>query len=202
MSVKNYYANIAVVEVHSDSIVTIESISVTRGECVLSGAWEFSINNKEEIVNIVSGRLIIPIGNATKVREIIGNQAIKYIEAKTFLTEAKKSAIEAMEAYELFQAKDLNKRKKLVEPTFFSWPSELDFNKSSEYLESIGKMAVPAFTPERMKKTLAAARLVKFFVDMWQRDEQERGNRKYVEGADAEITILPVSWLKEFQLIE
>ena len=49
-----------------------------------------------------------------------------------------------------------------------------------------------------MKKTLAAARLVKFLVDMWQLDEQERGNRKYVDGADAEITILPESWLKEF----
>ena len=77
-------------------------------------------------------------------------------------------------------------------------PDDLDFNKSSEYLESIGKMAVPGSTPDVMKKTLAAARLVKFLVDMWQLDEQERGNRKYVDGADAEITIMPESWLKEF----
>jgi len=59
-------------------------------------------------------------------------------------------------------------------------------------------MAVPSSTPEDMKKTLAAARLVKFLVDMWQLDEQERVNRKYVDGTDAEITILPESWLKEF----
>ena len=33
---------------------------------------------------------------------------------------------------------------------------------------------------------------------MWQLDEQERVNRKYVDETDAEITILPESWLKEF----
>jgi hypothetical protein len=48
-----------------------------------------------------------------------------------------------------------------------------------------------------MKNTLAAARLVRFMVEMWQLDEQERVNRKYVDGTDAEITILPESWLKE-----
>jgi hypothetical protein len=48
-----------------------------------------------------------------------------------------------------------------------------------------------------MKKTLAAARLIKYLIDMWQQDEQERGNRKYVEGVEAEITILPESWLSQ-----
>ena len=49
-----------------------------------------------------------------------------------------------------------------------------------------------------MRNTLAAARLVKFLIEMWQLDEQERVNRKYVDGTDAEITILPESWLREF----
>lgn len=44
MSNSNYYASIAVVEVHPDDSVTIESISVTEGECVLSGAWSFNIS--------------------------------------------------------------------------------------------------------------------------------------------------------------
>ena len=86
----------------------------------------------------------------------------------------------------------------MVEPTFFNWPEELDFNQSAEFLGSIGKIAAPASTPEGMKNTLAAARLVKFLVEMWQLDEQERVNRKYVDETDAEITILPESWLKEF----
>ena len=74
----------------------------------------------------------------------------------------------------------------------------MDFNQSVEYMESIGKLAVPASTPVGMKNTLAAARLVRFMVEMWQLDEQERVNRKYVDETDAEITILPESWLKEF----
>ncbi len=198
MPLKNYYASIAIVELHSNEKVTIESISVTKGECVLSGAWDFSTSEKEDISNVVSGKLIIALGNESKVRELLVDPEFKYLTAKPFLVEAKSAAQEALAAYELFKAEDVKKRKKMVEPSFFNWPDDLDFNKSSEYLESIGKMAVPGSTPDVMKKTLAAARLVKFLVDMWQLDEQERGNRKYVDGADAEITILPESWLKEF----
>lgn len=198
MSLKNYYASIAVVELHPKEIVTIESVSVTRGECILSGAWEFSTSEKENISNVVSGKLVIALGNESKVRELLVDPELKYLIAKTFLVEAKSAAQEALAAYELFKSEDVKKRKKMVEPSFFNWPDDLDFNKSAEYFESIGKMAVPDSTPDLMKKTLAAARLVKFLVDMWQLDEQERGNRKYVDGADAEITILPESWLKEF----
>jgi len=197
MPLKNYYASIAIVELHSNEKVTIESISVTKGECVLSGAWDFSTSEKEDISNVVSGKLIIALGNESKVRELLVDPELKYLTAKPFLVEAKSAAQEALAAYELFKAEDVKKRKKMVEPSFFNWPDDLDFNKSAEYLESIGKMAVPVSTPDVMKKTLAAARLVKFFVDMWQLDEQERGNRKYVDGDDAEITILPESWLKE-----
>ena len=49
MSIKNYYASIAIVEMHSNEKVTIESISVSKGECVLSGAWEFPTNDKQNI---------------------------------------------------------------------------------------------------------------------------------------------------------
>jgi hypothetical protein len=198
MPLKNYYASIAIVELHSKGKVTIESISVTKGECVLSGAWDFSMSDKENISNVVSGKLLIALGDESKVRELLSDLDLKYLTAKSFLVEARSAAQEALAAYESFKAEDVKKRKKMVEPTFFNWPTDLDFNKSAEYLESIGKMAVPISTPDAMKKTLAAARLVKFFVDMWQLDEQERGNRKYVDGTDAEITILPESWLKEF----
>jgi hypothetical protein len=198
MSIENYYASIAIVELHPNAKVTIEAIAVTKGECVLSGAWEFSIKDKADISNVVSGKLIISLGDETKVISLLDNSDLKFVNAKPFLIEAKKAASEAMAAYEAFKSEDIKKRKKMVEPTFFNWADEIDFNKSSEYLESIGKMAVPSSTPDIMKKTLAAARLVKFLIDMWQQDEQERGNRKYVDGPDAEITIMPESWLKEF----
>jgi hypothetical protein len=198
MSMKNYYASIAIVETHSNEIVTIESIAVSKGDCVLSGAWMFPAKAKSDIASVVSGKLIIALGDESKVREFLGDSGLKFLSAKSFLYEAKKAARDAILAYELFKSEDVKKRKNMVEPNFFNWPEDLDFNKSDEYLESIGKMSVPASTPGDMKKTLAAARLVKFIVDMWQLDEQERGNRKYVDGSDAEITILPESWLKEF----
>ena len=196
MSMQNYYASIAIVEIHANEKVTIESISISKGECVLSGAWVFSTSDKLIIDNVVSGKLIIPLGEASAVKKLLINSDLKYLSAKSFLQEAKEAADDAIAAYETFKSEDVKKRKKMVEPAFFNWPTDLDFNLSTEYLQSIGQMAVPASTPEDMKKTLAAARLVKFLVDMWQLDEQERGNRKYVDGTDAEITILPESWLK------
>lgn len=201
MSLPNYYASIAVVEIHPDEKVTIESISVSKGECVLSGAWDFSTSDKLNIDNVVSGKLIIPLGDTSAVKQLLINSDLKYLSAKPFLQEAKEAANDAIAAYETFKSEDVKKRKKMVEPTFFNWPPDLDFNLSTEYLESIGKMAVPSSTPESMQKTLATARLVKFLVDMWQLDEQERGNRKYVDGTDAEITILPESWLKEIMTL-
>ena len=198
MSIKNYYASIAIVEMHLSKKVTIESISVSKGECVLSGAWEFSMDDKSNINSVVSDKLIITLGDESVVKDFLEDSELKFLKAKPFLLEAKKAACDAIIAYEEFKSEDVKKRKKMVEPTFFNWPEDLDFNYSAEYMESIGKMAFPTSTPEGMKKTLAAARLVKFLVDMWQQDEQERVNRKYVDGADAEITILPESWLKEF----
>jgi hypothetical protein len=195
MSLPNYYASVAVVEIHPGEKVTIESISVSKGECVLSGAWDFSTSDILNIDNVVSGKLIIPLGDETAIKKLLAESNLKYLSAKPFLQEAKRAADDALAAYELFKSEDVKKRKKMVEPSFFAWPEDLNFNQSAEYLESIGKMAVSASTPAAMRNTLAAARLVKFLVEMWQLDEQERVNRKYVDGTDAEITILPESWL-------
>ena len=201
MSLKNYYASIAIVEIHSGGKVTIETISISKGECVLSGAWDLSIEKIEKINSVVSGKLIIPLSEENDVKRLLTGSQLKFIKAKPFLQEAKKAANDALAAYESFKSEDAKKRKKMVEPSFFNWPDDLDFKQSSEFLESIGKMAVPAGTPSDMKKTLAAARLAKYLIDMWQQDEQERGNRKYVEGAEAETTILPESWLSPIEPI-
>ena len=198
MSLPNYYVSVAVVEIHPGEKVTIESISVSKGECVLSGAWDFSTSDTLNIDNVVSGKLIIPLGDETAIKKLLAESNLKYLSAKPFLQEAKRAADDALAAYELFKSEDVKKRKKMVEPSFFAWPEDLNFNQSAEYLESIGKMAVSASTPAAMRNTLAAARLVKFLIEMWQLDEQERVNRKYVDGTDAEITILPESWLREF----
>ena len=198
MSIKNYCASIVIVELHPDDKITIESLAVSRGECSLSGAWIFSTSEKQKIENVVSGKLVVALGDQREVEAFFSSNQLKYVQAKSFIQEARIAASDAIAAFEVFKSQDATKRKKMVEPSFFSWPENLDFNKSEEYLESIGKMGATESVPKDMRKTLATARLVKFFVEMWQLDEQERANRKYVEGADAEITILPESWLKEF----
>lgn len=198
MSLRNFYAPIAIVELHETEVVTVESISVAQGECVLSGAWEFSLDEKQAISNVISGKLIIPIGDPSEISDQLPNSDLRFVEAKTFLQEAKEAATQALTAFELFKSEDPKKRKNLTGPTFFEWPEKLDFNFSTEYLESIGKMATVVSTPEVMKRTLAAARLVKFLIDMWQKDEQERATRIFVDGLEAEISILPESWLAKF----
>ena len=195
MANSTYYASIAVVEVHPDDSVTIESISVTEGECVLSGAWDFKISENESINNVLSGKMIIPIGEPKKFEKLSINGEIVILDSVPFLIDAKNAAREALEAYESFKLENLAKRKKLVAPEFYTWPISINFNLSAEYLQSIGKMSTPVGTPDNFKKTLAAARLVKHLIEMWQLDEQERNNRKYVEGEDAKVTILPESWL-------
>ena len=196
MATSTYYASIAVVEVHPDDSVTIESISVTEGECVLSGAWEFKISASENIDNVLSGKMIVPLGEKKELGKLPIKSEMIFLDSVPFLIDAKKAAKEALEAYETFKSENLTKRKKLVAPEFYNWPDSINFNESADYLESIGKMATPSGTPDNFKKTLSAARLVKHLVDMWQLDEQERNNRKYVEGEDAKITILPESWLE------
>ena len=202
MALSNYYASIAVVEIHAESTVTIESISVTSGECVLSGAWEFEISDSKNIQNVMSGKLVVPLGNLDAIKKLVGDTQVAYIEAGPFLTDAREAAFEALAAYEAFKSENPTKRKKLVSPDFYQWPETIDFNFASKYLESIGKMATPVGTPEGFKKTLSAARLLKHLIDMWQLDEQERNNRKYVEGEDAEVTILPESWLSKLVLVQ
>jgi hypothetical protein len=198
MAMRNYYASIVVVEIHSNDRVTIESISVSKNECVLSGAWNLSLNEKLEISNIISGKLVIALGDETLAKKTFSKEELKFLDLSSFLEEASNAAHDAMAAYEVFKSEDLKKRKNMVEPSFFDWPETLNLNDSAEYLDSLGKMSASESTPSEMKKTLSAARLVKFLIEKWQMDEQERVNRKYVEGADAEITILPTVWLKEF----
>ena len=192
----NFYASIAIVEIHPDNTVTIESVSVTDGECLLSGAWDLSLSEVEKITNVLSGKMIIPLGQKAEVEKLTFDLEVVFLDAASFLNDAKRAADGALIAYETFKSENLNKRKNMVSPEFYNWPADIDFNASAVYLNSIGKMPVPSGTPDGFKATLSAANLVKHLIDMWHLDEQERNNRKYVGGQDAKITILPESWLE------
>lgn len=197
MTIANHYASIAVVEQTPDSRILIESISVTKGECVLSGAWEFNSSDRESITNVLSGRLLIVLGDEESFKEFIDDPQYIYLKAKPFLEEARQAAKDALLAYENFKAENPTKRKKMVAPNFYEWPQSVDFNQSTKFMEDIGKMATPISTPIEFRNVLSAARLLKHLIDMWHLDEQDRSSRKYVEGQDAEITILPKSWLNQ-----
>lgn len=195
MAIDNYYASIAIIELTAGKKILIESISVTKGECVYSGAWDLAISDRETISNVLSGRLLIVLGDEDEFKKFIDDSQYVYLKVQPFLDEAREAAREALLAYENFKAENPTKRKKMVAPDFYDWPNTIDFNRSAMFMESIGKMATPIGTPVEFKNVLSTARLVKHLIDRWQLDEQDRSSRKYVEGEDAEITILPNCWL-------
>lgn len=195
MANDNYYASIAIVELTSDKKILIESISVTKSECVLSGAWDLETSDKETISNVISGRLLIVLGDEEAFKTFIDDSQYVYLKIKPFLDEAREVAREALIAFENFKAENPTKRKKMVSPDFYDWPNSINLNQSAMFMESIGKMATPIGTPVEFKNVLSTARLVKHLIDRWQLDEKNRSSSKYVEGEDAKITILPNCWL-------
>ena len=113
-----------------------------------------------------------------------------------FIEEAKFAAKEAAISFDSYKADSPLKRNKLVAPEFYNWPDSINLNNATEILESMGKLAIPLGTPNEMKRIIAAARLLRFLIDKWHSDEQERNNRKYIQGNEADITILPKAWLQ------
>jgi hypothetical protein len=70
-------------------------------------------------------------------------------------------------------------------------------NNPGQELSKLGKLESISGTQPEMKRVLAASRLLQILVYMWKNDEVERNNRVYVLGSDAEMTILPKSWLSK-----
>jgi hypothetical protein len=117
------------------------------------------------------------------------------LATKDFFVEAARDVELGIQRFEEFKAEDMKKRKNLVVPDFYNWPSDVDLNKSSEVLESLGMAGNIEGTATAMSNVMPAARLIKFFVDKWLSDEAERKSKKFVIGKEAEITILPTCWL-------
>lgn len=195
MALGSTYASISVVELHSDGVVTIETISVSPKHCELSGAWELQIQELDKIKSILLNNLVVSLSDEDTLSRALNLEEIRFIHASELLGEAKSAISDALNSYEEFKAEDAKKRKKLVAPDFYEWPETADFRSAIQYMSSINKLSYSEATPIRMRNTLSTAKMVKHFVDMWHRDEQERTNRKYVDGVESEVTILPSSWL-------
>ena len=210
------YASIAVIDLQDSGMVAIETISVTRDACDLSGAWLLKSFEKEKIQNLLSDKILVLLGTSKdsekKLTEIAKNQVF----VSDFLNEAKAEAAEAMRLYEDFKAtneKDYAEymsikpaerkllpkvtKKNLTEPTFSKWPSKLDLSESESEMANLGKLSQIDGTPAEMRKVLAASRLIQMLVYMWKLDETERVSRQYVKDEIAAETILPVAWLNQ-----
>ncbi len=212
------YASIAVIDLQDSGVVAIETISVTRDECNLSGAWLLKSFDQEKIENLLSDKLLVLLGtnqdSVKKLTKYTKNQVL----VSEFLNEAKAEADEAMRLYGQFKVtnekdyaaymsikpaerKLLPKvtKKNLIEPTFSNWPSRLDLSESESEMAKLGKLSQIDGTPTEMRKVLAASRLIQMLVYMWKLDETERVSRQYVKDEIAVETILPLAWLNKIE---
>lgn len=190
------YASIAIVEILNGSRIAIISISVTRTEVSLSGGWTFELNNKKDIESVLSNKVIINLSNKADFIELVPSGVARVSTFSDFLSSANNEAETALSDFYTYQQADLNKRKKIVPPSFFSWPSEVDLKEIETELKKFGLQEKIVGTDPEMQGVLSAARLLKFFIQKWQSDEQSRSNRKYVVGDSAKVTILPPSFFK------
>jgi len=191
----NQYSSIAIFDLTSDSKMAISAISVTPDEVVLSGAWVLPQSNKKDISLILSNRLAIPL--TTEAEKLFPEKEFGFrkVSLADFFSEAKDDAKSGLDSFNEYKNQDSKKRKNLVAPTFYDWNEVPNLLQAASALNSFGMTDQYDGTAPEMRPVHAAARLVQLFVLKWHSDESARSGRKYVDGTDAELTILPRSWM-------
>lgn len=197
MTIGASYACIGIVDWQLHG-VAVETISIHEGVCALSGAWYLNKPAIQDVSQLVRGALVLEIG-ATPPTDLKSDPKIKFVDVASFLRSAKAECTTALQEYSSFKAEKLVKRKKLVEPDFTRWPDSLDLEKASHHLVQLGRAASINGTDPEMERVLNASRLVKWMIDGWLRDEQERNQRSYMSASKPDIRILPASWLQVLQ---
>jgi len=211
------YRSLAVVEVQSQGEVAIETLSVTPDTCDLSGAWLIPIDRLKEVSQIIDGRLLLIIGDRTNAEEIFANNLSLEVTIHDFIEEADRDARTAIVAFEkyVFQSDEAYSKymsinpterkllpkmvkKKPIHPEFYNWPQEMDLTRPNEFLVSQRRISEMSGTDPKLQNVLTMAKLIKFLIDMWRRDEFERKNRLYVNDSEAVVSILPNCWLAKF----
>lgn len=190
------YAGVAVIEVINSADIAISSISITHSEVSLSGGWVIKLSEVEKIENILFNKIIVELGDCSSLISVIPRLKSQISTFKAFLEGAKLESEDAVNAFVEYQRADLAKRKKIARPTFFEWPSDIDLTQIGKTLRHYGLQDKIIGTDKEMEHVLSAARLLKFFIQKWQIDEQIRSNRKYVLEDLAKVTILPPRFFK------
>ena len=183
------YISIAVLD-ETKEYTAIESISIMKNSCVLSGAWVLSPTETIEKESLLSNKLILNISKNKEKNASTGSN----LNLTEFLKDAASEAQIAIQEFNEFVAEDPKKRRKLVPPTFFEWPESIDL-ENLNYYESLFriKMDFENAQPE-IRKVLAVSKLVQHLINAWHLDEQERSNRRYLDNEQASFTLLPPSW--------
>jgi hypothetical protein len=208
------YASIAVIKSISETSTAIEVISVTPDNCDLAGAWILDNSENEKLVHLLIDRLIIKLELNDDTTKIIAKFNDYFIDFRDFISEAKLEAELAEKSYFEFMKRNEEeyrafmaikpaerkllpqiKKKQLVAPEFYSWPTQFDVLDSKSFLKSINKVGLLSNDDSQMSDVLIAARATKYLIDKWREDEIERLNRLYVEGQDAKVSILPLCWI-------
>lgn len=211
------FASIAIAEFRQPGKLAIETISVTRNSCDLSGAWILDCGNQKEINSILDGKLLLLLNDSKELRKIVSISESKIVTPEEFLAEASRELVLAIELFQKF--KEINEKeyadymqispaerkllpkvtkKNLIEPNFSIWPLKIDLLNAESELEKMGKLGSIEGTSDDLRNVLASSRLIQLLINMWRTDETERSNRQYVSGKDASMTILPVAWLRKF----
>jgi hypothetical protein len=214
MNNDNAYVSIAVVDPSLQEKIAIEVISITPDSCDLSGAWLLNSNEVETFHQIAEGRALILVGKGTpELMEVFESYVVLNLD--DFLLNSANDARDALIKFDEFvvaneeeykkymeisvaERKSMPKlvKKKLTQPSFFDWPSEINLNKSDEVLSEMGKLSKIEGTPPEMQRVLTASRLLQILINMWRSDEIERANRVYVSGDAATVSILPNIWME------
>ena len=213
------YVSLAVVDFVSEKKIAIETMSITQDTCDLTGAWLLEVDDREIILNILTGKLILGVSDVDRLAKIDSSLNNRTLSISDFLSDAKAEVGIATKLFESCvesnkreyaeymsvkpqERKQLPKvfKKNLTPPEFSTWPNEINLANPVQELQHLGKLGKIQGTPSTMERVLGASRLIQNLINMWRSDESERLNRVYVLGEDAENTILPKSWLKRLHL--
>ena len=211
------YAGIAIIDFFSDEEVAIETVSVTKESCDLSGIWVMRRDDQSKLKSVLSEKLLLVLDQGNSVPKEILEFSEHVVSIDNFLSQAKQDAVEATKNFLHFKAINENEyetymkikpverkmlpkvvKKNLIEPDFSIWPSAINLNTAEQELKRMNKLGSIDDAVVEVRRVLSAARLIQVLILMWKNDEAERVKRQYVVGDQAVSTILPLCWLHQF----
>ncbi len=219
MDLRTRYASVAILESLNEGKIAIQTLFVQQDSCDFSGAWIFNYSDIEEINELLDRYLVITIGTVKIPKQIAESISPCEVNIQDFIDEANFKVKFAEEAYSRFleeieieylkyMAIDVASRKLLpkvvkkkpTRPRFFAWPASIDLNESEHSLKTFGRKSVIDGSDLRFNKVLPATRLVKFLIEMWRNDENERSARPYIYKDGQQYSFLPGCWLASRKL--